>query len=43
MILGDAGYASLLGIGVLLFWRFMGKTEQHRNMRNLFLVRRNRC
>ncbi len=35
MILGDAGYAFLLGFGLLLFWRRMGGTEPHRSMRNL--------
>ncbi len=38
MILGDAGYASLLGMGLLLLWGSLGKTEQYRNTRNLFLA-----
>jgi V/A-type H+/Na+-transporting ATPase subunit I len=38
MILGDAGYALLLGLGLLLFWRPMGRTEPGRSMRSFFLA-----
>ncbi|NEX17914.1 MAG: V-type ATP synthase subunit I [Halochromatium sp.] len=35
MILSDAGYAALLGLGLLLFWRKLGRSSQGRRFRVL--------
>jgi len=35
MIIGDAGYAFLLGLGLLVFWRPLRRTELYRRMYNL--------
>lgn len=38
MILGDVGYGSVLGLGLLLGWRRMGKSDLGRRLRVLFAV-----
>ncbi len=38
MIIGDAGYAFLLGLGLLVFWRTLRRTEPYRRMHNLALA-----
>jgi V/A-type H+-transporting ATPase subunit I len=38
MILGDVGYGSVLGLGLLLGWRRMGKSDSGRRLRVLFAV-----
>jgi V/A-type H+-transporting ATPase subunit I len=35
MIMADAGYAALMGLGTLIFWRRMGKSETGRRARTL--------
>lgn len=38
MILADAGYALLLGLGLLIFWKKMGRSAGGRSMRSLLLT-----
>ncbi|PKN62728.1 MAG: ATPase V [Deltaproteobacteria bacterium HGW-Deltaproteobacteria-15] len=38
MILSDAGYAALLGLGLLMFWKKMGRSETGRRFRPLGVV-----
>jgi V/A-type H+-transporting ATPase subunit I len=38
MILSDAGYAALLGLGLLMFWKKMGRSEGGRRFRPLGLT-----
>jgi V/A-type H+-transporting ATPase subunit I len=38
MILGDVGYGSVLGLGLLLGWRRMGKSDLGQRLRVLFAV-----
>jgi V/A-type H+-transporting ATPase subunit I len=36
MIVADAGYGALLGLGILYFWRMMGRSDTGRKLRVLF-------
>ncbi len=38
MIMADAGYAMLLGVFLLLFWRRLGRSANMRRMRTLFVA-----
>jgi V/A-type H+-transporting ATPase subunit I len=38
MIMADAGYALVLAVGLLLFWRRLGRSENMRRMRTLFVA-----